>query len=359
MPENPLTLPPLSKDQLLNAVNMYTTIEKAENILKSFKKDKNTELAENGKVIDPGQECPICKGHMDYPTESGFCSKKCESEFKMAKVTGAICGLKDKAENVFQSISDAVEYMNSLLDIAVGIPAMIIDVNAIPIEAYSAYYMNKIYILELQIKQKINEVLVYKNKLLIKMLKQNRDGISSAADTVVGGALTSINAIVDGINVALQAFDVAYTAVYNTLVNAMVPFLLKPESMSFFFTPRSLTKKPGIFVIPMSIINLNVSAVDVLNADTIESVIDIGFPKIQDWEYCMDPQAFKVRQMFSDQNAKGIYDLISLMEVLFYTGSEPLPKYSKLKLSNPWYLIFLLTGWGPASQICFGIPGTF
>jgi hypothetical protein len=59
---------------------------------------------------------------------------------------------------------------------------MIIDVNAIPIEAYSAYYMNKIYILELQIKQKINEVLVYKNKLLIKMLKLDRSGIYSWGD---------------------------------------------------------------------------------------------------------------------------------------------------------------------------------
>lgn len=40
MPENVLTLPPLSKDQFLNAVNMYTTIEKAKNILKSFKKTR-------------------------------------------------------------------------------------------------------------------------------------------------------------------------------------------------------------------------------------------------------------------------------------------------------------------------------
>lgn len=349
----------MSQEQLLNAVNMYATVNKAEALLNSFKEDKPIELSQDGKVKDKGLECPMCGKHMDHPTNSGFCSCACEAKFKLAKAIGILSDLKDKSDNIMNKISDAVEFMNSLLDIAVGIPNMIIDINAYPLEIYSEYYMNKIYILELQIKQKINEVLIYKNKLLIQMLKKNKDGISGAADVLIGGALVGINSIVEAINIALQAFDIAYSAVYKTLVNALVPFLLKPESMAFFFTPRSLSKKPGIFVNPMSIINLNVSSTDVLNNDMIENFIDIGFPKIQDFEYCMPPEAFKVRQMFSDQNAKGIYDLISMMELLLYTGSDPLPKYSKLKMSNPWWLIFLLTGWAPCAQISFGVPFYF
>lgn len=348
---------PLSTEDLSNALNMHLTIEKAESILKEgFKKIKPIEVNQDGTVKNPGIACPVCGKEMENPTNSGFCSKACEAKFKLSKVTCAFLELKNPAEAIMGTFNEIVEFTNSLLDIATGIPAMIVDISGYPVKEYVEYYANKIYILELQIKKKINEVLIYKNKLLIQILEQNKSGISGTADTLIGGALAGINAVVSAISTAMQAFDVAYMAVYNTLVNAMIPFLLKPESMSFFFTPRSLIKKPGTFVIPMSIINLNVSALDVLNADMIESVIDVGFPPIQDWEYCMDPTAFKIRQALSDQNAKGIYDLVSMMEILLYTGAMALPKYSMLKMSNAWWLIFLLTGWAPSSLVCFGDP---
>lgn len=349
----------ISSQDLASTVNLYLSIEKAEDLLKKFKKDKPIEKEEDGKVKTPADKCPICGKDIEDPTKSGMCSKVCEAKFKLAKVMGKANELKDKADDYLGKINEVAEYINELLDIATGIPNMLIDVAAYPIQEYVEYFTSRIQILELQIKKKINEVLIYKNKLLIQILETNKAGISGAADAVIGGALAGINAVIEVITTAMQAFDVAYQAAYNTIVNAMVPFMLQPESMSFFFTPRSLTKKPGVFVIPMSIINLNVSIADVLNLDTIESVIDIGFPPIKDLEYLMDPAAFKIRQAFSDQNAKGIYDLVSMMEIMLYTGAEPLPKYSKLKMSNPFFVIFLLTGWAPASIVCFGIPGFF
>lgn len=345
----------MSKDQIMKAANIYQSIEEAKGALMSFKKDDPVSLKKDGHI---NTKTPIDiedRGDISLPVPGE--SSGITSQFKLGKSLGITGDLKELLDPITEPLEAVTDFVNQIYDIASAIPEIVKDISDILLSDYVDYLNNEIQILELMIKKKINEILVFKNKLMLRALKKSRNGISSTSDALIGGALTAINTIVDGINAALQAFDAAYMVAYKTLVNSMVPFLLNQESMSFFFTPRSLFMRPGTFVIPHTTVNMNQSAIEVINYNTLEKIASIGFPKIQDWEYFMDPKLFNIRKKFSELNCKGLYDLVSLLELLLYTGAEPLPRYSRVKITNPYYLIYLFTGWGPAGITCFGIPG--
>lgn len=349
----------MSREQIMKAANIYKSIEEAKGALLSFKKDDPVSLKKDGHI---STKTPIAiedRGDVSLPVPGGdsMCPPGVTSQFKLGKSLGITGELKELLDPIMEPIEAVTDFVNQIYNIASAIPEIVKDVADIFLSDYVDYLNNEIQILELMIKKKINEILVFKNKLMLRALKKSRNGISSATDALVGGALTAINTIVDGINVALQAFDAAYMVAYKTLVNTMIPWLLNQESMSFFFTPRSLFMRPGTFVIPHATMNMNQSVVEVMNYNTLEKLSSIGFPKIQDWEYFMDPKLFDIRKKFSELNCKGLYDLVSLLELLLYTGAEPLPRYSRVKITNPYYLIYLFTGWAPAGITCFGIPG--
>ena len=68
----------------------------------------------------------------------------------------------------------------------------------------------------------------------------------------------------------------------------------------------------------------------------------------------MPPELFKVRFQLSYENGPRVKKAWEMLEALMKFSAECLPRYKNLKLTNPWYVIAILTGWGPITQKIYG-----
>ena len=151
-------------------------------------------------------------------------------------------------------------------------------------------------------------------------------------------------------------------------VISFLPDMIKvgPEAMSFFMTPKSLNS------VPMPIVNLRKSVVDILDEGLRLAINDI-LTKGDNAKIASKGAYIAARIAFTQLNGvvtcpnlpnvpvpepgaiirKAIDLLINLIPF-----AKPLPKYENLNMFlNPGYLIFLMTGWARAGQCAFGMPG--
>ena len=77
-------------------------------------------------------------------------------------------------------------------------------------------------------------------------------------------------------------------------------------------------------------------------------------PPIQDFEYLMDPTAFKIRWNLSNNNGALVKKMIQMLEELLVLGADTFPRYDRLQLTNIWFVLSILTGWGPLSRGVYG-----
>ena len=91
-----------------------------------------------------------------------------------------------------------------------------------------------------------------------------------------------------------------------------------------------------------------------INTSAILNMVSAAMPPIQDVEYFLDPTIFKVRYAVSHLNTPGIKKFIQMLESLIVLGADTFPRYSRLKLSNVWFVISILTGWGMLSRGVYG-----
>ena len=91
-----------------------------------------------------------------------------------------------------------------------------------------------------------------------------------------------------------------------------------------------------------------------INIAKIEDIVTAALPPIQDFEYFLDPTAFKVRYALSRDNAPKVRKMQELLEELIVFGADTFPRYKRLRLTNIWFVLSILTGWGPTSRGVFG-----
>ena len=96
------------------------------------------------------------------------------------------------------------------------------------------------------------------------------------------------------------------------------------------------------------------SALKNVDMRKIMTAIRKVFPPITTPEYLMDPDLFEVRLALSDQNSSSIQSLINLLQETMVLGGDFLPEYKRLKLTNIWFVIAILTCWGPWTKEIFG-----
>ena len=78
------------------------------------------------------------------------------------------------------------------------------------------------------------------------------------------------------------------------------------------------------------------------------------FKPIQTPEYLMDPDLFDVRLALSDQNQGAIQKLMHILQYTMVLGGDFIPEYDRLSLTNIWFIIAILTCWGPWTKSIFG-----
>ena len=95
--------------------------------------------------------------------------------------------------------------------------------------------------------------------------------------------------------------------------------------------------------------------INTIDVSKIQKIIDKVLPPIHDVEYFLDPTAFKVRYAFSKDNAPKVKMMIDLLEyIIVQCPGECFPRYKNLKLTRVFFVLAILTGWGPVSRKIFG-----
>jgi len=220
---------------------------------------------------------------------------------------------------------------------------------------FAVYFKTVANMLMCYVKIQINNVLIWKNDLILELLSRKKnwtDGATAGLEALFAGVEACIAALA-ALNAQLNA---AFAVVYKVAVESMVPFLIEPDSVNFGFTPRSLVRIPGKFVNRLPSLNSGNTSKGTEMTDAILAAFEPAFPPIMTPEWFMEPPVFRARLVMSDMNTQAICRIVEpLMMIL--KEVEPLPRYENLQVYNLQWIAFLLGSWGPQGINHFGIPG--
>ena len=152
-----------------------------------------------------------------------------------------------------------------------------------------------------------------------------------------------------GIQQALIAALTVLEKIMESPMNGPIP----PESMGWFMTAKSAqhpkygATKICIPVIPEPNNALPKLSGNMIDYQKIDETVKNALPPIQEFEYFLDPTAFKLRYALSQDNGIRVKKMWEMLEAIMKMGAEILPKYKDLSLINPFYVIAILTSWGP------------
>lgn len=157
------------------------------------------------------------------------------------------------------------------------------------------------------------------------------------------------------------------TGVQIILDSLPSPIAVPAEGISFFMTPKSLqTTEANILNSSQSAVYwLPTTVMDTIN-ETIKTVDKLNIPiKVA----AISASALSIRNMIANNNDFEINcpdlsklnpkEILKLIDVILKVLPipQPLPKYENLSLLNLGFLAWLLTGFCPAGQSSFGLPG--
>ena len=333
-----------------------------------------------GQFLQRGSKCPVCGKTVPFMPANGYCSLECAGKDLLKKLTSSISGEYEvETPEILNKIKNILDYFNLTLNVLTKIPDLLASFAKLPQE-YKDYATAKLNLVFLEIKKIINKLLIKKNELIIKLLRRIKFG---TIDAKLSKLFAAINSIISAVQVAKQALEKALNAAYKSISKASGLLYIGPQEYGFFMTLKSnmalcpfyktdaLTYPPeqlgkpfwggGViniaFDMSMCQFSLNIgakSALQNVDFEKINAVIRKVFKPITPPEYLMDPDLFDVRLAISDQNAPAIQKLIRTLESVMVFGGDFIPTYDRLSLTNIWFVIAILTCWGPWTRSIYG-----
>ena len=345
-----------------------------------------------GHAYRSGMICPVCGKKARFLPPGGYCSLGCMLKAAKDKSIAFLRSPNDKYkwfQELVNQLCAILDQTTLIINAIVMIPDIIKELAKLPDE-YKQYVQNKIAEGFAELQELIQKAMVYKNELLAKILKPINFGIIAKP---VAAAMSAIQAVRESLEIAQEAFQLAFDAVKIVLdslssVPTSPPGLVIPaESFAWALTPRSFMSLmpytlPGgdatkIFVVlpggsgvPLEGIKpLLPSALQSINFQAIDGVIQGMFPPLTPLDYYLPPELFQIRFLFSDQS-----DLVSQvrqqLEDLLKGGPDYIPNFENLlpiktmKFSGKevpmpnigylWFLLGLMDAWAPHSQALVG-----
>lgn len=321
--------------------------------LTNRKRDGKFDKEGNGEIYG---HCEECGKTLDKPSKDGFCSRVCALKHCATNISGEITDLKEKKENLEAKLKSVVDLTNSLTGM---INDTVNELSSLPDKVldprWETYFKVRLNILKIYINKTVNDLLIEKNNWVLHQVEKSKALLGGKVNEALG-SLDKVKKATDAAKKICDQMNEAYDKAYQTVVNGLAPWKLEPESMNFNMTPRSNTYFPGKFAVKLKNNNSNDSICDVVDISKIYSIVENSFPHITEEEYVMEPEAFNVRKMFSEYNVRSIKSVIEKLMPLLKLGSEPLPKYEDLKLSNVWWMVFLLTSFLPQAKKHYALP---
>ena len=316
--------------------------------------DQSNAKDENGKNIITYGVCSECGKPLEKPTKDNLCSMKCQMAHNMKHITQDIKSAQDKSENVQGKITNLTDAANALTGILTKMLGLLAKIQSMGLDPqYLNYFTVKINIVIQYAKKQILFALISKNQKLLDQLNKGKNGMDTSAAKLE--RLKKMQKAIDTAQKVLDTFQKIYDKIYQQ-VCSITALCLEPESLHFAMTPRSMMKIPGKLVNKLDNGNLNDSCGNVLFADQIDTIVKKAFPAIKESEYLMPPAAFNVRKQLSPENLSAVMALLTALTLSLKGPTEPLPKYEDLKITNIWFMLFLILSWGPMGLKHFAFP---
>lgn len=311
-------------------------------------------LTKGGVIAKLKVKCPGCGTELDELPKAGFCSTKCALKYLSNKIIALVSKSGNKKSSVDKYLQTILDYINVTINLAQILPGITVHTQVLS-STYRKLTTLLINQAMLQLKQVINKILIWKNDLVERILKWVCSGVvPDWLETLFTwlkmfqATLTKMKKMCNEMFGVVQGLIQATANVYG----------LEGEYMGFLsgFYPRSMKNHPGkMFVdLPVKTLNLKQSAIQIVNFDLIESLILAAFPPITAAEYFIDPDAFKKRVLWSDQNIAVVKPIIMNIEKYAKMGAEFLPTYENLNFKNVWFLVAMVFGWGPVTKEIYG-----
>lgn len=327
-----------------------------------------------------GSPCAECGKVVKFVPPNGYCSIDCAVKALAKRILSHVTSKYDrKTPEIIQKVKNILAYIDVSLNLLTKLPDLVANLAKMPPE-YKEYATMKINIIFLYLKKLVNYLLLKKNELLIKLLKQIDDG---TIDGFMMPIFAQIQAILQVILALREQLNNAFAVALKAIENINMMFYIGPQEYGFFMTAKSFMAVcpfyktnpniyppcqlgkpfwgPGQMVIPfdmskcqMSIDIGGFSALQNVDQKKLMNIIRAVFRPINEIEYLMDPELFDIRLALSDQNIPAIQKMCRLMEMLVVIGGDFLPAYKNLSLINIWFVVAILTCWGPTTRSIFG-----
>jgi len=354
-----------NKIRMLTKVCDFNDVKKIINdgklLLKNKKPDGKFDKDEYSNIYGT---CPVCGKKLEKPTRDGFCSKKCALKQNADNLMNKVAEAKAQSENIAGKLSGVVDMTNTLINGIDDVTSELASISERGLDPrYEVYFKVALTNLKIYLKRNVNELLILKNHWLMHEVEKSAQRIN--ASEIADSAMSAVSKIENAAQAAKKIMDQAnkiYDMAYKLVVNTLVPFKIAPESMNFNFTIRSMTYFPGKFVVKLNNNNKNDSVCNVLieGADSnllkISDMTEKMFPALTPEDMVLPPEVFNARKIMSEYNYKAIQKVSAALNMLLKSGAEPVPKYEELTLINVWWMLFLLSSWGPQGQKHYAIP---
>ena len=332
-----------------------------------------------GRAVMEGHTCMVCGKKVKYMPTNGFCSMECFMQDLTTRVLNIAAGIiKNNNEDKDNPVIDALErieaimdYLNIVINLIVDLPDLLRELATLP-EVYRNFAMLYINIAFITVRMAINTLLIKKNELMIKLLKRVKMGVVSKE---IKAMFQPINAIIDAINIVMTAAETAISALLILLDSMSNPMSLngiQSNSYAFVGAPRAfmnpMTAATGLcvdiintvpparmlkMINPLTLLAGGKSSMLSLDINTLEKTIQTAFPSIESFEYFYEPELFKVRWLLSDQGTL-VKQLRELLDSILTIGPQYFPRFCKLTLWNPWFILAILDAWSPVAKCCYG-----
>lgn len=333
-----------------------------------------------GEYLLKGEECPICHRRSPALHPNGYCSLECAGKALLEKLDEFVTGeQRTSTPDIIRKIKNVLNFFNLVLNVVVQLPKAAANLAKLPpdFKEYATAKLNQTF---LTLKKTINRLLIKKNELLIQLLTEINNGL---IDQDLQQSFEAINTLISLVKQLKEQLDVAIYVATKALTKLNSNTYIGPHEYGFFWTLKSNSVycpyyKTDTNVYPpeqigkafwgegalniafdmsKSQINLTPGIKSVLqNVDykKIHDIIHEIFPPLKETDYNMDPELFKSRLAFSIENAPAIQGLIKKMENMIVIGGDFIPTYDKLNLNNIWFIIAILTCWGPWTKSIYG-----
>lgn len=126
-----------------------------------------------GHYLLKGGTCPVCGKHIDFMPGNGYCSLICAAKDLLKKVTETLKGeYRTETPEIIDRIKNILDYFNLVLNVVQKVPDILAGTATMPKE-YRDYVTAKVNLVFIELKKIINLLLIKKNELIIKLLRQD------------------------------------------------------------------------------------------------------------------------------------------------------------------------------------------